>query len=149
MPSTPLEAQLNSEESPTVTKENFPYREAIGSLQHLSCKTRPDITFAVNYVSRSMENPTVNDVKNVKRILRYLIGTTESGIHFSSQGSSDIMMRYSDADYAGSGAREKMKSTSVNVIFLACGPVIWGSRLQEDVASSTCEAEKKNLCLET
>lgn len=46
------------------------YREIIGKLQYLSCKTRTDPTRAVNFVSRFVENPTSEDVKNVKRILR-------------------------------------------------------------------------------
>lgn len=65
---------------------NFPYREAIGSLLYLSAKTRPDLSFAVGYESRSQENPTQNDVVNVKRTLRYLKGTTEKGIFFRAGG---------------------------------------------------------------
>lgn len=133
---TPPKSGKPSEEAP----EDFPYREIVGSLQHLSCKTRPDITHAVNFVSRYMENPDKEDTVNVKRILRYLRGSTQLGIHFPANGSPKIQC-YSDSDYAGSGIEGKFRSTSGYIIFLAGGPVIWGSKLQKVVASSTFEAE--------
>ena len=34
-----------------------PYREAIGSLMYASVATRPDITFAISYLSQFLENP--------------------------------------------------------------------------------------------
>ncbi|UYV70787.1 hypothetical protein LAZ67_8000616 [Cordylochernes scorpioides] len=38
--------------------ENVPFREVIGSLMHLSCLTRPDITFALNKVSQKLAAST-------------------------------------------------------------------------------------------
>ena len=34
---------------------NIPYRQAVGSLNYLATCTRPDIAYAVNYVSRGMQ----------------------------------------------------------------------------------------------
>jgi len=86
--STPLELKKNKKESkvntPTKKREKFPYREAVGSLQHLACKTRPDLAFAVNYVNRFVEKPSNEDINNVRRIFRYLKGNTELGLYYSS-----------------------------------------------------------------
>lgn len=49
----------------------IPYREALGSLLYLSNKIKRDISFAVGYRSRKLENPS----DTVKRIMRYLIFT--------------------------------------------------------------------------
>ncbi|UYV74792.1 hypothetical protein LAZ67_12001004 [Cordylochernes scorpioides] len=53
--------------------ENVPFREAIGSLMHLSCLTRPDITFALNKVSQKLAAPIIYDWETVKRIFKYLL----------------------------------------------------------------------------
>ena len=86
--------------NPKNAEPKFPYREAIGSLLYLTCKTRPDMTYAVNVESRSMENPTQRDVQNVNRTLRYLKGSQDSGICFSKDDEF-LLKAYSDSDYAG------------------------------------------------
>ena len=58
--------------SNAATKINAPFREAVGALMHLMTATRPDIAFAVGYVSRFMEKPQVEHWMAVKRTLCYL-----------------------------------------------------------------------------
>lgn len=130
------------------TKENidsledkvFPYRELIGSLLYLSSKTRPDICFAVNYLSRFMNNPTRSNIIAAKRILRYLRGSSDAkltyGINTDNEGE---LIGYTDADFAGDVTTRK--STSGYIIFYNGGPISWSSRKQSMVTLSTTEAE--------
>lgn len=56
------------------------YRERNRCLLYLSCKTHPDLNFAVHYESHSIENSKKKDYENLKRTLRYLKGTVSTGI---------------------------------------------------------------------
>ena len=126
------------------TELNVPFREAVGALMHLTTATRPDIAFAVGYVSRFMENPQVEHWIEVKRILRYLQGTKSHGICFKPGDEVDFR-GYSDADWAGDVADRK--STSGYVFMLLGAPVSWGSKKQSSVSLSTREAEYIALSL--
>ena len=138
---TPLEPKGNQTPEPK-TNSTFPYREVLGSLQYLACKTRPDIAFAVNYANRYVENPTNQNINDVKRILKYLRGTINTGICYCPTNHKELIFKaYSDSDYAGSGPEGKMKITSGHVIMLNIGPVTWCSHKQAIVATSTTEAE--------
>lgn len=44
-------------------KVNAPYGEAVGSLLYLANATGPDISYAVNVLSRHQVNPTIDDWK--------------------------------------------------------------------------------------
>ena len=56
------------------------YRRVIGSLRYL-LNTRPDLSFAVGVASRFMQRPTEMHQKRVKKILRYVKGTTSVSLH--------------------------------------------------------------------
>lgn len=75
------------------------YRSTIGSLQYLAF-TRPDLSFAVNRLSRYMHAPTSEHWNAVKRTLHYLAGTSDQGIMLR-QGNSKALHAFSDADWAG------------------------------------------------
>jgi len=82
--SIPMEttARLSTSQSPQTTAEiaimrDKPYRKAVGELTYASLATRPDITFAVQVVSRFLVNPGVAHWDAVERIFRYLLGTKE------------------------------------------------------------------------
>ncbi|UYV75773.1 hypothetical protein LAZ67_13001293, partial [Cordylochernes scorpioides] len=103
--------------------ENVPFREAIGSLMHLSCLTKPDITFALNKVSQKLAAPTKYDWEAVKRIFKYLVGTTEYGIMYQKGHKVGVLESFSDADFAGDP--ETRRSTSRVVCKLSGGAISW------------------------
>ncbi|XP_050232866.1 secreted RxLR effector protein 161-like [Mercurialis annua] len=109
----------------------------VGSLMYLTA-TRPDLAFVVSLISRYMERPTELHQQAVKRVLRYIKGTTELGI-FYKRGGEEKLVAYSDSDYAGDV--EDRKSTSGYVFLLSSGVVAWSSKKQPVVTLSTTEAE--------
>ena len=118
------------------TKPKAPYREAIGSLLYLSGTTRPDISFAVNYLARRQSSPTEDDWKDVKRIFRYLKATPNLGITFRAKGNG--MMAFTDSSYRDCG---NSTSTGGYVIKLFGDVIAWRSHKQNHVTLSTCHAE--------
>jgi hypothetical protein len=119
----------------------YPYRQLVGSLMHLSVTVRPDITFAVGVLARSMAEPTMVHWQAAKGVLRYLSGTASLGITFGggSSGPGLHLQGYCDADYAGD--TDTRKSTTGYVFTLNSGAVSWQSKRQPTVAASTTEAE--------
>jgi hypothetical protein len=114
------------------------YRGLVGCLRYL-VHTRPDISFAVGYVSRFMEHPTVDHLNAVKRILRYIAGTLDYGCHYKHGGQELKLLGYSDADMGGDV--DTRKSTTGVLFFYGSCPVTWQSQKQKVVALSSCEAE--------
>lgn len=85
-----------------------------------------------------MENPTHQDIQNVKRTLRYLKGTLNYGLFYPATPECEIKA-YADSDYAGDLV--KRKSTTGYLIFFKGGLVAWNSHLQSVTALSSMEAE--------
>ena len=66
------------------------YRSLIGSLLYLT-STRPDIVFAVNYLSRFMQNPSQTHHIAAKRVLRYLKGTLDFGVYYKRSTDANLL----------------------------------------------------------
>ncbi|KAG2874285.1 Retrovirus-related Pol polyprotein from transposon TNT 1-94 [Phytophthora cactorum] len=88
---SPVDMSTRLVPSDAATKVNAPFREAVGTLMHLMTATRPDIAYAVGYVSRFMENPQEEHWVTVKRIFRYLQGTKTHGICFKPGNKIDFL----------------------------------------------------------
>lgn len=112
------------------------YQEIIGELLYLSNRTRPDITFAVNYLSQFNTRPEKRHYLMTKRILRYLSGTLNYKLRYNREQGG--LNGSSDASW-GNGV--KMKSISGGVIQLGKSLIMWNCRKQKCVPDSTCEAE--------
>uniref|UniRef100_A0AAV1UTG7 Reverse transcriptase Ty1/copia-type domain-containing protein n=1 Tax=Peronospora matthiolae TaxID=2874970 RepID=A0AAV1UTG7_9STRA len=79
--SSPVDMSSRLISSDATTKVDAPFRKAVGALMHLTTATRPDIAFAVGYVSRFMENPQEEHWVAVKRIFRYCGKVTTQILH--------------------------------------------------------------------
>ncbi|KAF5374058.1 hypothetical protein D9757_010721 [Collybiopsis confluens] len=114
------------------------YQNIIGSLMYAAITTRPDISFAVQALSQFNTNPGPIHLTAAKRILRYLKGTLNLGIKYSSLDDFEPVL-FSDADW-GNGIDDR-KSISGYVSTHAGGAVTWNSKKQPTVALSSMEAE--------
>ena len=114
-----------------------PYASAVGSLMYAMMCTRPDICYAVGLVSRFQSNPGIAHWKAVKRILRYLKGTSDYMLCYQSPDLQ--MVGYSDADWGGD--IDERKSTSGYAFLLNGGAITWSSKKQSCISLSTMEAE--------
>jgi len=136
---TPMEPRLKlSKISDAPPVDATEYRGIVGSLRYL-VHTRPDIAFAVGYVSRFMEAPTTEHLAAVKRILRYVAGTIDYGCCYKRAGAEAKLLGFSDADMGGDV--DTRKSTTGVLFFFGPCAVIWQSQKQKVVALSSCEAE--------
>ncbi|WJX60656.1 hypothetical protein P8452_45840 [Trifolium repens] len=116
------------------------FRQLVGSLRYL-CQSRPDISYAVGYISRFMSKPLKSHFLAAKRILRYINGTVHYGVLFpySSNRETLELVGFSDADWCGD--KIERKSTSGYLFKFQGAPVSWCSKKQSVIALSSCEAE--------
>ena len=103
------------------------YQSAVGSLLYLSTRTRPDIAFAVGNVARYCSKPTKTHWTAVKRIFRYLKGTTRLGLLYRSGTETDALYGYSDSDWGGDC--NDYKSTTGYLFLLGGTAVTWKSKV--------------------
>ncbi|KAK6139205.1 hypothetical protein DH2020_027052 [Rehmannia glutinosa] len=75
------------------------YRSMIGSLLYLTA-SRPDISYSICVYARYQSCTKESHLKAVKRIIRYINGTTELGILYSSDTNTNLV-GFSDAYWAG------------------------------------------------
>lgn len=90
------------------------YRALVGSLQYLSL-TRPDVAFAVNRLSQYMHKPTNVHYAALKRLLRYLNGTSHHGLVIH-RNSPLQLHAFCDADWDGD--RDSYVYTSGYIVYL-------------------------------
>eukprot|EP00794_Sanderia_malayensis_P004477 gene4477-biopygen3644 len=120
------------------------YQSMIGSLTYAAIATRPDISYSVSMLSQYMSNPGEEHFRGIKRVLRYIRGTTDLGLELQAQDKMKISLHgYADADWAGDVS--KRKSTTGYLFRIGNGTGSWKARRQSIVALSSTEAEYVSL----
>uniref|UniRef100_A0A5S6QJJ9 Reverse transcriptase Ty1/copia-type domain-containing protein n=1 Tax=Trichuris muris TaxID=70415 RepID=A0A5S6QJJ9_TRIMR len=120
---------------------NFPYQMLVGSMMYLAVATRPDIAYAVSFLSQFNTCYTVEHWKAAKRVLRYLKGTMDLGLLFHRTG--EPILGYADADW---GACVVDRKSYTGFVFKFGGAAIsWEAKKQRTVALSSTEAEYMGL----
>ena len=163
---TPVSQPLGKELDSGPCQESWSMRSIVGMLQYLANNTRCEIAYAVNNVARHCNAPMRNHELAIKRIVKYLKGSlyTDSNgnervrgtflnrdaLHHIKQSKLSLDM-YCDADFGGLYGFEDSNdpicahSRTGYVIMLGGMPVMWQSKLQPVIASSTAEAESQAL----
>ena len=136
--STPVDtkAKVSAVEGSPASDAPF-YRSIVGALQYLTL-TRPDIQYAVQQVCLHMHAPRDTHWALVKRILRYIRGTTAMGLTLTASPDTSLVA-YSDADWAG--CPDTRRSTSGYCVYLGPSLISWSSKRQPTVSRSSAEAE--------
>ncbi|GJV49458.1 hypothetical protein Tco_1439670 [Tanacetum coccineum] len=135
---TPMSSDMKlmkDEEGESV--DNTKYRGMIFSLLYLTTN-RPNIMFSVCLCARFQEDLKTSHLEAVKRIFRYVKGTTHLGLWYL-KGSDIENVVYSKSDHAGDYVDQK--STSGICTFMESCLTYWFSKKQTALAISTIEGE--------
>jgi hypothetical protein len=137
--STPMEKglKLSAKTNSKAINESV-YRQLVGSLIYLTA-TRPNLSYAVSYISRFMQAPKTEHWTATKRVLRYVKGTLDFGILYGKSKEPQLC-GYSDLDWAGS--MDDRKSTTCYVFSLGTRAVSWTNK-KHAVSLSSTEAKYK------
>ena len=140
-------------------------QEYNGSLNWLSCQTRPDLSTITNILSQFNNKCSPGHIDAARYAIRYLKGTSDLGIQFSSRNNAQIesfvqfpldptiITPFTDANWGSQDQSVpnpndppieldlfKTRSIAGFVIWLG-GPLTWCSKRQTYTARSSCEAE--------
>ncbi|QRV85546.1 Copia protein [Ceratobasidium sp. AG-Ba] len=116
----------------------YPYNRAIGQLMWLSVTCRPDITFSDNLLTTFLHNFDTAQITAVKRVYRWLKATIELGLTYNRNHKPFMEVGYVDSDFA---SQADLPSISGNAFMFGRGAVSWTSKRQNDIATSTSQAE--------
>ena len=139
----PVGLSLSIEDYPSTPEEvekmaKVPYQEALDAIMWLQVVTRPDLSYAINVLSRFAHNPGKQHQNALKHVLSYIKGTSHYGITYKGGGNL-TPVGYVDSNYAG--CKDTHRSMEGSVFIVARGPVSWEYKCQATVALSTVEAE--------
>ncbi|XP_058198509.1 secreted RxLR effector protein 161-like [Rhododendron vialii] len=109
----------------------------IGSLLYLTA-SHPDILFNVGVCARYQSDSKESHLIAVKRIIRYVTGTSTLGLWYP-KGTNVDLAAFFDVDWAGSA--DDRKRTSSGCFNLGNCLVAWHSKKQNCVSLSTAEEE--------
>uniref|UniRef100_I1PZ26 Reverse transcriptase Ty1/copia-type domain-containing protein n=1 Tax=Oryza glaberrima TaxID=4538 RepID=I1PZ26_ORYGL len=120
---TPYDPSLLLRKNKRIAKNQLEYSQIIGSLMYLASATRPDISFTVSRLSRFTSNPGDDHWRALERVMRYLKGTMELGLHYT--GYPAVLEGYSDSNWIFDV--DEIKAISGYVFTLGGGAVSWRS----------------------
>jgi hypothetical protein len=108
---------------------------------YLASATRPDISFVVSQFSRFVSNPGDDHWHALERVLRYLKGTMNLGIHYTRYPI--VLEGYCDANWISNA--DEIYATSGYVFSLGGGVVSWKSCKHTILTRLTMEAKLTTL----
>ncbi|GJU95049.1 NBS-containing resistance-like protein [Tanacetum coccineum] len=94
------------------------------------------------FICRSYDQNNIRYMAALKRILRYIQGTLQFGLHLT-KSSTNSLVSYTDANWAG--CPDTARSTSGYCVYLGDTLVSWSSKRQPTLSRSSAEAEYRGV----
>ncbi|GKC49788.1 ribonuclease H-like domain-containing protein [Tanacetum coccineum] len=113
------------------------YRSLAGGIQYLTF-THPNLSYAVQQICLYMHGPREPHFDALKRILRYVRGTVDFGLHLYVSATTSLV-GYTNADWAGYPSTRR--STSGYCVFLRDNLLSWSTKRQHTISCSNAEEE--------
>ncbi|XP_055819236.1 uncharacterized mitochondrial protein AtMg00810-like [Solanum dulcamara] len=117
------------------------YGSLTRALQYLTF-TRSDINFVVQQVCLFMHDPQDEHMNALKRIVRYLQGTLDDGLHFYPS-STTTLVSYTDVDWGG--CLDSRRLTLGYCVFMVDKLISWSTKRQATLSHSSVETEYRGV----
>ncbi|GKC99433.1 ribonuclease H-like domain-containing protein [Tanacetum coccineum] len=122
------------------------YQKLVGKLIYL-CITRPDISYAVHYLSQHMHAPLQSHFNLGLRLLKYLKLAPGSGINFTKSNTKFNVIAYTDSDWAKCPVTRRL--VSGYCVFVNGSLVSWKRKKHATLSKSSAEAEYRAMASAT
>jgi hypothetical protein len=119
-----------------------PIYEVIGSLRYLADRSRPDLLYPVNYLSRFMVKPNQYVLTELNRLLMYIQGTKDMGLIVG--GNIIDLQAMVDSSFVYSGQSKSQMGYGI-YLCKGSGCISSFSKRATTVALSTTQAETDSL----
>ena len=138
IPESISEKLRDDNDEPLTPNDARIFKTCVGKAMYIS-HHRPDIQHSLNTLSRSMRNPRMIAMRRLKKLTRYLLGTSDVYQEFCSDPHAEILQVLVDSDWADDKATRPSCSEGA-VLFHGCAVLTW-ARTQKTRALSSAEAE--------
>nr|GEV55139.1 ribonuclease H-like domain-containing protein [Tanacetum cinerariifolium] len=105
-------------------------------------RTPTDLSYAVQQICLYMHDPREPHLAAIKRILRYVLGTLDLGLHLYASSTASLV-GYTDVDWAG--CPSTCRSISGYCVFLDDNLLSWSAKRQHTLSRSSAEAEYQGV----
>jgi histone deacetylase 1/2 len=122
---------------PLTPEQREEFHTLVAKLLYLAKRVRPDVLLPVSFLATRVHGPDQDDLKKLRRILRYLKGTYQLGIVLEAE-EGPLVKAYIDASY---GVHSDCRSHSGMVITMGGAPIDTKSVKQRINTKSSAEAE--------
>lgn len=121
-------------------EKELPIRNLIGSLMYIALRSRPDIAYAVSFLSRYVTECTKQVFRSAITVLKYLISTPDYGIQIRTDTRHyNKLELYVDANFAEHP--QSLQSNTGYIVLFNENIIKYKAKKQKMTARSTTEAE--------
>jgi len=144
---TPADTILHKDEDSDPATGDFNYASVIGMIWYLYGHNRSELGFALSQASRFTHSPRRSHDLALIQIGQYLKGTRDKGMILKPAKFDKLFMDcHVDADFLSLHGKEprndpvSVKSRTGLLISINICPIVWSSKLQDNIALSTMMA---------